>query len=153
MRRTIFLGLAALAVCGCKPAGRDQGSGVIPQADTPASPGEPASAPPSSLRTEFSTALDLSGTAPAWTLKIRRDILEFAQPNRLEILAVNSGPEMHGDVAAWEAPAAGNGGMLKVTLQPGRCSMGASGPAYPYLATVEAGGDRLTGCGAPAAQR
>jgi uncharacterized membrane protein len=146
MGRAILLCTLALTVCACRPAA--QRSAAIPQADTPASPGEPASAPAPALTPDFSEAIDLAG--PAWTLKIRRNSLALSRPGRIDVMSGNPGPTLSNGSAAWDTVAVGQGGALKVVLRPGPCSVGTTGPGYPYQATVETAGETLTGCAAPA---
>ncbi|HEY5409617.1 MAG TPA: hypothetical protein VIJ94_02710 [Caulobacteraceae bacterium] len=58
-RALLILALAAaLAACG-----RDQRSGAIPAADSPANPTEPADAPTSSLAAHVSAAAPAAGAA------------------------------------------------------------------------------------------
>ncbi len=150
MGRVLPVVILVLSLCGCKPDGQRQGAGVIPAADAPARPNELTSAPISSLRAEYSVPMDVSGTQPQWTLKIRPGGLALIRPDHLEAVAVNPGPQIRGEVATWQAPAAGKSGALNVTLKPGRCSNGMSDKELPYQATVEVGGETLMGCAAPA---
>jgi uncharacterized membrane protein len=150
MRRGLILCTAALLVCACKPAARDQRSPAIPQADSPANPAEPASAPASALAPEYEAAMDLTGSQPPWSLRIRKNSLALSRPGRVDIMSENPGPSIASGAAVWSATAVGQGGSLKVTLRPGHCSVGMSDREYPYQATVETGGETLMGCAAPA---
>src|SRR4051794_20837020 len=102
MDRGWLLVVAALALVACKPGGREQGSGLVPPADAPAAPLEPAAAPPAdpaaapviaqvSPAEMMSGPLDLTGTEPFWGLKIRRDSLALDEPGKTQVLAVNPG--------------------------------------------------------------
>jgi len=153
MRRTLLIGLAlaALTTLGaCKPGGREQRSGVIPPADTPADPSEPASAPASALSAEYAVALDLNGTEPFWSMRIRRDAMSLRLAGRAEVVAPNPGARVEHDQAIWRTTAVGQGGTLRVILKPGDCSNGMSDKEFPYQATVEFAGERLMGCAEPA---
>jgi uncharacterized membrane protein len=152
MTRVLAMGLALAmtAMAACKPAGREQRSAAIPQADAPAAPGEPASAPASAISAEYAVALDLNGTEPFWAMKIRRDALALERPGRAQVLAANPGPRIEGDEAVWQTTATGQGGALRVSLKPGDCSNGMSDKEFPYQATVEYAGERLLGCAEPA---
>ena len=156
MGRKVLIGVMILGLLlGCKP-GRDQGSGLIPPADTPANPLEPANAPASAPASapnpapDFAAvALDASGTEPFWSLVVRRDSIALTRPGHTEILAVNPGPRMEHEAVVWETTSAADGGALKLTLQPRPCSNGMSDRRFPYAARVDFGGEILSGCAAP----
>ena len=149
MRRLLLVGLTAAGLCGCGPASQDHGAGAVPPADAPASSRPPATV--MALQERLArAAFDLTGAAPAWTLKIRQDSLSLVRPGQLDVIAVNPGPQMQGSAAAWDVTSAGNGGLLIVTLTPGACTIAGSAVTYPYHAAVEADGQRLIGCGAEA---
>ena len=143
-------GAAVLALAGCGRGERDQGSGVIPPADTPAHPSEPASAPFVGAPDDFSGPIDARGTDPSWTLKIRHDTLQLNRPDRKTVVAVSAGVSRAGSSAMWEAQTAATGELVKVTLSQAKCSDGPSNSAYPYRATVQVSGETLTGCAEPA---
>lgn len=152
-RKLIFalaLGGALLALAGCGRSEKDEGSGVIPPADTPAHPSEPASAPVTAEADDISGPIDARGTDPSWTLKIRHDTLQLNRPDRKTVVAVSAGVSRAGSSAMWEAQTAATGDMVKVTLSQAKCSDGVSDMAYPYRATVQVGGETLAGCAEPA---
>ncbi len=156
MGRGWLILLVALGLGACKPGGREQGSGLIPPADAPAAPIEPAGAPASApagapLPESHQAAdllagpLDLSGTTPAWTLQIRRDTLSLQRPGRTEVLAVNPGLKPDGVAAVWETVAAASGDPLRIRVAPAPCP--AAGAPDPLTAVVEYEGETLNGCG------
>ncbi len=148
MRRVLLTTLTVLSLAACRRSERDQGSGLVPPADAPANPAEPASAPTAAQGPDYEAAIDAGGTAPDWTLRIRRDSLVLSRPGRLDLLAVNGGPQIDGPSAEWRETAT-HGVLLRVTLKPGDC-VDASGRHRPLRATVMAGDDLLEGCAAPA---
>ncbi len=150
MGRTILICIIAVGLLACRPA-RNQRSGIIPPADTPANPGEPASAPASSLAAEYAVPMDAGGGAPSWALKIRAGGISLSHAGHIDELAVNPGPKIEGQTAVWETASVATGAPLKVTLRPGDCASGMSDKAFPYQATVETDGGRLMGCAEPAA--
>ena len=143
MRRAILVAFAAVAACACRPAGHQHAPALAS--------GAPVHAPKPSLADQLSGgALDLAGAGPAWTLRIRPGSLTLDRPGHPEVVTANPGPQMLGDAAAWDAPPSADQGLLIVTLTPGACVIEGSGATYPFHAAVEADGDRLIGCGAPA---
>jgi len=150
LRITLALGGALLALAGCGRGEKDEGSGVIPPADTPAHPSEPASAPAAAGPDDIAGPIDARGTDPSWTLKIRHDTLQLNRPDRKTVVAGSAGVSRAGSSAMWEAQSAATGELVKVTLRQARCADGASDTDYPYQATVQVGGETLTGCAEPA---
>ncbi len=147
MDRRILIGLALLGLLGCRP--HATGGAAMPEADSPASPAEPVSAPQSAgtnAAARDSGPYDLKGTEPFWSLAIRRDSLSLSRPDHREVLAVNAGPRLTGKRLVWEATAIATGGPLTITLEPSDCSDGMSDTRYPHRATVEFGGETLRGC-------
>jgi len=149
IRRLFIVGMAAAGLCACGPASQDHEAGAVPPADAPAS-SRPAATVTTLQERLARAAFDLTGAAPAWTLRIRPDSLSLVRPGQLDVIAVNPGPQMQGSAAAWDVTSAGNGGLLIVTLTPGACTIAGSAVTYPYHAAVEADGERLIGCGAEA---
>jgi uncharacterized membrane protein len=150
LRIALALGGAVLALAACGRGEKDEGSGVIPPADTPAHPSEPASAPVSAAPEDFSGSFDARGTDPSWTLKIRHDTVQLNRPDRKTVVAISAGVSRAGSSAMWEAQTAATGELVKVTINQAKCSDGLSDTAYPYRATVQVGGETLTGCAEPA---
>ena len=150
MRRFLLVGLTLLALAACRRSERDQGSGLVPPAAAPASPGEPASAPAAltAAAPDFDAAIDAAGTEPFWSLKIRRDSLQLSRPDHLDLLAVNPGPQMDGLSAEWRATTT-RGVLVRVTLKPGDCMSAGSGKHMPYRAAVMVGDELLEGCAGP----
>ena len=160
MGRGGLIALMALGLCACNPGGREQRAGLAPPADAPAAPTEPAGAPAgapagvpvaAAVQPEelLAGALDLVGTEPFWSLKIRRDSLALDRAGQTQVLAVNPGARFEGGAAAWDAVAAASGGPLRIRLAPARCSDGMSEAVYPLAAVVEYEGRALKGCAGP----
>ncbi len=155
MGRKVLIGVMILGLLlGCKP-GPNQGSGLIPPADTPANPLEPANAPASTPASapdpapDFAAAIDAAGTEPFWSLSLRRNSIALIRPGHTEILAVNPGPRLERDQAVWETTSAADGGALKLTLMTRPCANGMADRRFPYAARVDIGGEVLNGCAAP----
>ena len=159
MTRAVLLCATALALCACQPAAPGKGSGLVPPADAPANPTEPAAAPdsaPAAAPTEAPTlegALDANGTEPFWSLKIRRDFISLTRPDETDVVAVNQGLKMQGEAGVWQTTTAAKGEDLTVTMVPAPgpkgCSNGMSDKSFPFAATVQLGSLVLKGCAGP----
>ena len=164
MMRAILICVAALTLCACKPAGVGRTSGLIPPADAPVNPTEPATAPdsaPAAAPVEAPSlegALDANGTEPFWSLKIRRDFIVLSRPDETDVVAVNQGVQMQGPQGVWRTTTAAKGEDLTVTMAPAQnspaqnskgCSNGMSGKSFPFSATVQLGADTFKGCAGP----
>ena len=155
MRRRIIIAVGAslalvAALGGCKRTDRNEGSGLIPPADAPANPTEPASAPGVAAPAQ-AEAVDANGTEPFWAVKIRRDTIVLSRPDHPDVMAVNAGPFADGDRTVWRSTSAATGESLTVALAPGDCSNGMSDRHFPLKAQVMLGASTLNGC-AEAAQ-
>jgi uncharacterized membrane protein len=145
--RPLLLVLLLAGLAACKPGAHEQRTGIIPPADAPANPGEPASAPPpADPAVALDGPLDLNGAEPFWALKIRRDSLVLSRPEHADVIAVNPGARIDGGRAVWEGVAVASGKPLKVTVETGVCSNGMSDVSFPYRATVESAGETFKGC-------
>ncbi len=119
--------------------------GLIPPADAPANPTEPASAPGVATPTQ-GEAVDANGTEPFWAVKIRRDTIVLSRPDHPDVMAVNSGPFADGDRTVWRSTSAATGESLTVALTPGDCANGMSDRHFPLKAQVVLGSSTLNGC-------
>ena len=159
MTRAILVCVAVLALCACKPAGPGKTSGLVPPADAPVNPTEPATAPdsaPAAAPVEAPSlegALDANGTEPFWSLKIRRDFIVLSRPDETDVVAVNQGVQVQGPQGVWRTTTAGKGEDLTVTMSPAQdskgCSNGMSGKSFPFSVTVQLGGESFKGCAGP----
>ena len=159
MMRAILICVAALTLCACKPAGAGRTSGLVPPADAPVNPTEPATAPdsaPAAAPVEAPSlegALDANGTEPFWSLKIRRDFIVLSRPDETDVVAVNQGVQMQGPQGVWRTTTAAKGEDLTVTMVPAPgpkgCSNGMSDKSFPFAATVQLGALVLKGCAGP----
>jgi uncharacterized membrane protein len=132
----LMFGTALLLLVACNRSG-DSNPAPEPPADAPA-------APPT---VDFSRPLNLLGTEPFWSLKIRPEGLTFSAPDAKDVTAKNEGPKVETDQATWSAVGS-DGAPLSVVLSAKVCQDGMSGLNYPFTATVNAGGRPLTGCAA-----
>lgn len=130
--------LSALVLSGCQPQGPD-GARAVPPADAPAP--RPVA---------FTDPLDLTGTEPTWTLKVRPQGLTLSRPDLINVTAPNPAPALSGEQAAWTT---GVGeAQLTVTVTRATCVDRLSGAVYPLTAKVTVGRTALTGCGARAGE-
>lgn len=130
--------ISALALGGCHPQAPD-GSKAAPPADAPAV--RPVA---------FTDPLDLTGTEPTWTLKVRPQGLTLSRPDLINVTAPNTAPVLSGDQASWTT---GVGeAQLTVTVTRATCVDRLSGTVYPLTAQVTVGRTALTGCGARAGE-
>ena len=148
MRPTTPALIAALAVCACQ-AKTDEGAAATEPASAPEQTSTVAAAPvqllPAAPPAEFSGDIDVRGTEPFWSVKIRKDALTLERPQPPAHSVPNAGPLMEDDAAVWR------GDQLKVALRKAPCSDGMSDKAYPMSAEVIAAGETLKGCAEPAA--
>ena len=159
MTRAIVVCVTVFALCACQPAAPGKGSGLVPPADAPANPTEPAGAPdsaPAAAPVEAPTlegALDANGTEPFWSMKIRRDFIALSRPDETDVIAVNTGVRMQGVAGVWQTTTVAKGEDLTVTMVPAEgpkgCSNGMADKSFPFVATVVLGGVTLKGCAGP----
>lgn len=111
-------------------------------------PTPPVSTEPAVLNgVDLSEPLNVLGTEPFWSVRIRPDGLEYEGVDRPLRRAANPGPQIQGTTAVW-ATATDNGEALVVTLAATPCSDGMSDRTYPLTARVEVGTESLNGCAA-----
>ena len=130
MRRPVpFVLTAILAVCGCNPVAKQQGS-------TPA-----ATTGPTIAADETITVV---GTEPFWGGTIRAGQFTYSTPENQD-----------GEAIAVKRFAGNNGlgfsGLLRgetvdMTVTPGACSDGMSDRSFPYTITLRIGSDQREGC-------
>lgn len=125
MRSAALLVLAALAAC--KPA---------EQPAAPASPVMTVSAMPPRMQ-----AL---GTEPFWSVEIAPDGLRYSDPENIEGTAFAATAVPDGAGGRWTGTLRGQ--PLTLLVLPGACSDGMSDTVYPFKATLERGGQTLSGC-------
>ena len=75
--------------------------------------------------------------------------MTLSGPDRKDLVVPHAGSAEQGGVAVWQGQSA-EGATVTVTVAVKACSDGMSDLAYPYSATVEAAGETLQGCAAPA---
>lgn len=96
---------------------------------------------------DLNEPLNVLGTEPFWSVRIRADGLEYDGVDRPLRRAANPGPQVQGTTAVW-ATATDDGQALVVTLAATPCSDGMSDRTYPLTARVEVGTESLNGCAA-----
>ena len=148
MKRLWLALLATLALASCQ-AKTDEGAAATEPANAPKEASTVAAAPvhllPAAPPAEFSGDIDVRGTEPFWSVKIRKDALTLERPQPPSRSVPNAGPSMEDEAAVWR------GDQLKVSLRKAACSDGMSDKAYPMSAEVIAAGETLKGCAEPAA--
>jgi uncharacterized membrane protein len=133
---TVFLtACLALAACGETPMGASEDA--APPADAPAGVKGP----------DYSGEIDVIGTEPFWSVKIRESGVALTRPDHPEVRNANPGVRLDGEQGVWDS----NGvkedeGRLVVRLTPGVCSDGMSDRVYRFYAEIWVDGETLKGC-------
>jgi uncharacterized membrane protein len=107
----------------------------------------PADAPPSARVPDYSGDIDIIGTEPFWSVKVREGSVSLTRPDHPEVRNANPGVRLDGQQGVWDS----NGvkedeGRLVARLTPGVCSDGMSDRVYRFYAEVWIDGETLKGC-------
>lgn len=143
MRRFAVL-TAAAALAACQPQTPDGGP-AAPPADAPPAAEAPAPAPPPERANPFEVDLILRGNEPFWAVNIGAGEMTLKRPDHSDVVVAKPKPTVEAGKAVWKAAA-----FTATVSADGPCSDGMSDRVYPYSASVEVGGETMTGCAARA---
>lgn len=123
----------ALTACGESMGASEE---APPPADAPAARGA-----------DYSGDLDVLGTEPFWTVKIRAAGLSLTRPDHPDVSNANPGVRLDGQQGVWDSNGASQEqGRLVVRLTPGVCTDGMSDRVYRFRGEVWIDGETLRGC-------
>lgn len=122
-----------LAACGESMGASEE---ATPPADAPAASGP-----------DYSGDIDVLGTEPFWTVRIRSGGVALTRPDHPDVSNANPGVRLDGQQGVWDSNGAREGeGRLVVRLTPGVCTDGMSDRVYRFRAEVWIDGETLAGC-------
>lgn len=138
MFRTLVLLASCLVLTGCGEAPMGASEDAAPPADAP------AATPAEAEGADYSGDIDIIGTEPFWSVRIRADGITLTRPDHPELRNANPGARLEGEQGVW--PSRGGQGQVAVRLTPGVCSDGMSDRTYRFFAEILVDGETLKGC-------